>query len=102
MALMVCSACEKVYKAEESSECINTLIENFKIKKDAISVTRYATSKGNIYYFSDESSYVDSPNYFINNLCDTVCVSCGECIIPECYEDITDSHKENITIIWKK
>jgi hypothetical protein len=91
-------SCTSNYK-EDIPDCIQEIIDN-DISPVPIKTIQVQKIKGELHYWlNTDASHWDGGEFIVNNICDTVCVICGECFLPECYDDYDFSAWE---IIWEK
>ncbi len=103
--ILSCEKSTKVFTPEEMSPCIQKFIIEFTQEQknnERARIVRHSTVSGDVYLFSDGSEIMDGGSPFINNDCVTVCQTCGECFMPQCWKDLQDVGKENIVIVWPK
>jgi len=98
LVIFLFSACYKC-KDKMVNDCFETRLEEFKKESGAVSIDRYKLKNGDGYWYllNKNSSAWDGSDPFIDENCNKVCFTCGECNPPSCLNEI-DFEKT----IWKK
>jgi hypothetical protein len=92
-------SCKKEIKTPKS-EYFDLTIENFKNSKSSISIVKGEIDGEVAHLLNREEGNADWPEYIINEQCDTICSTCGECLkVLKCQDCFEKNEQETI---WKK
>jgi hypothetical protein len=95
-------SCSKATKENESQnglpECIEQLTDD-PSQVEAIKRVLTQTIEGETHYWlNTDAMHYDGSEVIVNNACDTLCLFCGECLLPPCASDYTNQWET----IWER
>ena len=90
--LFLFSACTKnrVLERSEIPSCIQDLIEEDSEIKSIKTVKSQELNGVNHYWINTDAMHFDGIEIIISSSCDTLCLFCGECLLPPCVNEYTN------------
>lgn len=80
--------------------CLKTLIAD-KQRSASLKTIRVQKINGkNHFWLNTDARHLDSSEAIVDSSCDTICGTCGECILPECLRKY--GSEDDWKIIWRK